>query len=110
MYISVPSASVAICGFEGPMFFVIYGFAICGPKFFCGLKTSANPQILNFSPYKYIPKRSNANFYQIKNYAKQICSRLLDSFARRESFLKNVSFSLSYGGKFADLQFADWLT
>jgi hypothetical protein len=31
-------------------------FAICRPKFFCRLKTSANPQILYFSPYKYIPK------------------------------------------------------
>jgi hypothetical protein len=33
-----------------PLFFVICGFitcliAICGPKLFCGLKTSASPQI-----------------------------------------------------------------
>jgi hypothetical protein len=28
----------------------------------------------------------------------------------RKFFKKDVSFSLSYGGKFADLQLADWLT
>ncbi len=35
-----PSANVAICG-----------LAICGPNYFCGLKTSANP-------YKYKHKKA----------------------------------------------------
>ncbi len=41
--------------FAGPIFFggiravVICGFVICGPKLFCGLKTSATPQIHTFS-------------------------------------------------------------
>jgi len=39
-------------------------------------------------------------------------SQLLGNFAtkRREFVEIYVSLSLSYGGKFADLQFADWLT
>jgi hypothetical protein len=37
--------------------------------------------------------------------AKQTSRQLLNSFA-----IKGGNFSLSYGGKFADLQFLDWLT
>jgi hypothetical protein len=47
----------------------------------------------------------------MKNSAKQTCSSLLDSFAiKGGNKKKDVLFSLSYGWKFADLQFADWLT
>jgi hypothetical protein len=44
------------------------------------------------------------NFYKIKDLAKQLSSQLLDCFAIKGGE-KNVSFSLSYGGKFADLKF-----
>ena len=46
-------------------------------------------------------KCSNLNFYKIKDLAKQISSQLLDCFAIKGG--KNVSFSLSYGGKFAEV-------
>jgi hypothetical protein len=36
---------VAICGFAGPVFFlVVFTFAICGTNFICKLKFSADPQ------------------------------------------------------------------
>jgi hypothetical protein len=56
-------------------------------------------QVLYFSPYKYIAK-----ILLFKFLFKKFC-QLLDSFAKKGgNFLqKDVSFSLSYGGKFADL-------
>jgi hypothetical protein len=39
---------MAVCG---PYIFAICGFVICGPNYFFGFKTFANPQIHNFSPY-----------------------------------------------------------
>ena len=124
-YICGPSTCVAICGFA---------IAICRPNIFCDLwigdlltqiccrlTTSANLQIHYFSAYKYIPKCSNSNFYQIKNSAKRTYSRLLDSFAIKGGiFLKRCLIlsvlwwkicrlticGLYHQQNFADLQFA----
>jgi hypothetical protein len=113
----------------------ICGFAICRPNIFCnfwicdlltqiccGLKTSANLQILYFSAYNTNLKYSNSNLYQIKNSAKQTCRLLLNSFAIKGGnsskkmptslclMVKNLRvFNLQTGSptKFADLHFAD---
>ncbi len=103
-----PSACGATCRFEicGPNTFCY--LRICWPKFIADLQL---PQIWEFFIFlltnTYL-KCSNSIFYQIKISAKQTCSWLLDSFAiKGGNFFKKI---LSYGGKFADWQFADWLT
>ncbi len=55
-------------------------------------------------------KCSNSNVYNKKNSAKQTSGRLLVLLLREEIFKINVLFCLSYGGKFAFMKFADWLT
>ncbi len=42
--------------------FAIWGFAICGPNYFYGLKTSVNPLKHNFSSYKYKLKMFSFKF------------------------------------------------
>ncbi len=48
--------------FAGHLFFVICGSAICDKIIFGGFKTSANPEIHNFSPYKYKLKMHSFKF------------------------------------------------
>jgi hypothetical protein len=57
-YICGPSACVAIRGFAnfGPNIFCNFQIFNLLTQICCGLKTSANLQILYFSAYKYIPK------------------------------------------------------
>ncbi len=105
---------------------------ICGPNIFCNLRNcdlltqiycgptiSANLIFLLINSYL---KRSNSNFYQKKNSAKQTCSSLLDSFAiKGGNFFKKMFNSLCFivenlricnlrivsPTKFADWQFVD---
>jgi hypothetical protein len=81
-----PSTSVAICAFVicRPNIFrklQICIFVICGPDFLADLKLSQIRNFFNFLLTNTFLKCSNLNFYKIKNSAKQICSRILDSFA-----------------------------
>ena len=82
-YICGPSACVAICSFSnfGPNIFC--NFQICDllTQICCGLKTSANLQILYFLLTNTYLKCSNSNFYERKNSAKQTSRQLIDSFA-----------------------------
>ncbi len=58
-YICGPSANVAICRFA---ICVPYIFAICGPKFFCGLKTLPIRKFFTFLLTNTYIKCSNSNF------------------------------------------------
>jgi hypothetical protein len=92
-----------------PIFFVRFAnLRFADPIFVADLQL---PQICKFFIFLFTNtylKCSNLNFYQVKNSAKQACSQVLDSFAIKGGNLKrDVKFSLSYGGKFEDLQFAD---
>jgi hypothetical protein len=109
-------------GFADPIFFAIFGFAICWPNFVADLKL---PQICKFFIFLLTNtnlKYSNSNLYQIKNSAKQTCRWLLDSFAIKGGnsskkmlnslclMVKNLRvFNLQTGSptEFADLHFAD---
>ncbi len=81
---------------------------ICGPNIFCNLRICdlltqiycgpATSGIWKFCIFLLINtylKCSNSNFYQIKNSAKQTCSWLLDSFAKKGgNFFKKMFNSL----------------
>ncbi len=45
--------NLRICDLKTIYFLATCGFSICGPNYFCELKTSANLHIHNFSHYKY---------------------------------------------------------
>jgi hypothetical protein len=75
------------------------------PNFFVDLIPQLHKFFIFLLTNTYL-KCSNLNFYQIKNLDKQICGRLLDSFALKGGKkIRCFAFSLSYGGKFADSQF-----
>jgi hypothetical protein len=63
----------------GPNIFCNLQICDLRSQLFCGLKTFTNPQLLYFSPYKYIPKCSNLNFYQIKKFCQ---TNLLPTFSK----------------------------
>jgi hypothetical protein len=83
-HICGPSAGGAICDLR-----------ICWPKFIADLQLSQIWDFFIFLLTNTYLKCSNANFFQIKNSAKQTCSWLLDSFAIKEgNFFLNMFNSL----------------
>ncbi len=110
-YICGPSASGAICGPSVGVAICVLAtcgtnlFAICDlcTQFFADLKTSENSLFFSLQIYTL---NVQMEFLWTKNSAKQTCGRLLSSLTiKGGNFIKDVSFSLSHGGKFADLQF-----
>jgi hypothetical protein len=85
---------VAICGYAiwGPNIFCDLRICDLLTQIFCGLKTPANLQkkfFIFLLTNTYI-EYSNSNFYQIKDSAKQTCSRLLDSFKKERRLIFSV--------------------
>jgi hypothetical protein len=70
----------AVFQISDPIFFAIFKFAICWPKFVADLKLLQICKFLIFLLTNTYLKCSNSNFYQIKNSAKQTSRQLLDSF------------------------------
>jgi hypothetical protein len=88
--------------FADPMFFVIcgfviYGFAICGPKFFCCIKTSASPQMHTFSPFPHNNVAYNALIQICTVQIKQLCKKTTFKTVLRQNwqhFVEICGFAL----------------
>ncbi len=107
------SANVAICSFA------ISRANLFLDSHFCGLVTSANPQIDHSSPWKYRLKlkcsNSNMPLWKIRpNKLAAVFQMVVpwhDRTEKRPNFLKEVCHTpLSLGEIFADFQSADWHT
>jgi len=81
------------------------------PIIFADLKLPYIQKII-FSLQIYTLTCNNSNFYFIQKFSRTNLRPTVMYFCSqgREFFKTDVSFSLSYGGIFADLQTADWLT
>jgi hypothetical protein len=92
--------------FADYMFLAICGFAICGPSYFCVLKTSANPQIHNLYPYKYKLKSAHSNsrttFGTVLRHSDMVFCTCFSPANLQICDLRNGTFQ-----RFADLRFAD---
>ncbi len=85
----------AVFQISDPIFFAIFKFAICRPKFVADLKLLQICKFFIFLLKNTYLKCSNSNFYQIKNSAKQTSRQLLDSFAIKGGNFLEICLILS---------------